>query len=75
MLADLAIDVVQVEASMRRVPSRELSLQDFTGYLGPMGYHLFGLYAMQRSYRGMPVLGRIDPVFISTPVMESNIRT
>ena len=74
MLADAAIDIIQVEANMRRVRAREHLLQDFIGYLGPMGYHLFGLYGMQRKYRGMPVLARVDPVFIAAPVMERNTR-
>src|SRR4051794_884855 len=70
MLATEDIDVLQVEAGVYAGSPRHVPLRRFTGYLEPMGYHLFGIYGAARDFRRLPVLARCDLVFISDAVVQ-----
>jgi FkbM family methyltransferase len=72
MLAESAIDVIQVEAATFIDNFRQVPISRIIGYLEPMDYHLFGFYGPARDFRGLPVLARVDPVFNSRPVIEAN---
>jgi len=75
MLSTEDIDVVQVEAGMYAGSPRHVPFHRFTGYLEPMGYHLFRIYGPMRDFRGMPVFARCDLVFISDAVVQGNPRS
>jgi FkbM family methyltransferase len=72
MLGSGVIDIVQVEAGIYSEARRYVSLERFRGYLGALGYELFGLYSASRSFKGRPVLARVDAVFMSPEILQAN---
>jgi FkbM family methyltransferase len=71
MLGGELVDVLQVEAAMYRDSTR-VPLERLRGYLEPLGYQVFGIYGQARGHAGMPVLTRMDVVFVSPATIERN---
>jgi FkbM family methyltransferase len=73
MLADLKIDVIQVEAGMHMNNTRHVGLERFKSYLEPRGYLLFRIYEQIPEWpTGEPHLRRSNPVFLSSKVINAN---
>jgi FkbM family methyltransferase len=72
MLGQGSIDMIQVEAGIYSEARRPVPLERFRGYLGTLGYEIFGLYNGSRNFKGRPVLARVDAVFMSPEVLRAN---
>lgn len=72
MIRQEKIDVLQVEAGMNPTNKRHVSFQQFIGFLAPFGYHLFNLYELTLEKRGVPMLRRVNAVFLSPSVVRAN---
>ncbi|HKP25391.1 MAG TPA: FkbM family methyltransferase [Dongiaceae bacterium] len=58
-----AIRFLQVEASMNSTNVRHVPIQDFMGFLEPLGYHLYRVTGQVLEYDGRGILRRADLIF------------
>jgi FkbM family methyltransferase len=73
LLAERAVDIIQVEAGMSRRNERHVPMEHFKSYLEPLGYFLFRIYDQVPEWpTGDPNLRRSNLVFISDPVIQKN---
>jgi FkbM family methyltransferase len=73
MLAEHAIDLVQVEAGMNPRNRLHVPFEAFKSYLEPLGYFLFRVYDQVGEWpTSDPSLRRTNPVFVSGTAIEAN---
>lgn len=70
MLDAHRIGWIQVEASMTHFNEKHVPFSEFTGFLEPKGYVLFGIYDQTPEWSGEARLRFSNPVFISEVHME-----
>lgn len=74
MLTNLKIDFVQVEASANLTNKHHRSLEEFMGFLRPMGYDLFRFYEPFFELDGRPLMRRLNAVFVSELIVKEHRR-
>lgn len=72
MLRAQAIDVVQVEVSMNPDNRKHIQFAHMNLHMERIGYRLFALYDQTLENRGVPVLRRANPVYLSHSAVLAN---
>jgi FkbM family methyltransferase len=70
MISTHTIDLIQIEAGINPLNKTHVPLNDFRGYLEPLGYYLFGMFGWKIE-RTRPYGRLTNPVFISTTLAEN----
>ena len=73
MLQEQRVDIVQVEAGMNEGNTLHVPFESLKSYLEARGYVLFGMYEQMNEWTaGEPQLRRVNPVFMSKKLIETN---
>ncbi len=72
LLADQRVDLIEVEAGIDPDNPLHVSLHEFTAFLEPLGYRVFGFYdQIDEWLRREPQLRRVNVVFIAPAVVTA----
>ena len=75
LLANMQIDLIEIEAGINPDNQLHAPLRDFTTHLEPLGYRVFGFYdQIDEWLRREPHLRRVNVVFLSPGVIAGDAR-